>query len=30
MSQLHAVNDQTFKAEVLDAPAALVDFWAEW
>ncbi len=30
MSHLPAVNDQTFDSEVLKAPAALVDFWAEW
>ena len=30
MSHLPAVNDQTFTAEVLQAPAVLVDFWAEW
>jgi hypothetical protein len=30
MAHLAAVNDQTFDAEVLKAPAALVDFWAEW
>jgi len=30
MSKLTAVNDQSFDAEVLKAPAALVDFWAEW
>lgn len=30
MAHLPAVNDQTFAAEVLEAPAALVDFWAEW
>jgi hypothetical protein len=30
MSHLPAVNDKSFEAEVLRAPAALVDFWAEW
>ncbi len=30
MSHLAQVNDQNFTAEVLQAPAALVDFWAEW
>jgi hypothetical protein len=30
MAHLPAVNDQTFDAEILKAPAALVDFWAEW
>lgn len=30
MSHLPAVTDRTFAAEVLQAPAALVDFWAEW
>jgi hypothetical protein len=30
MSQLPAVNDQSFQAQVLEAPAVLVDFWAEW
>ena len=30
MSHLPAVTDQNFNAEVLQAPAALVDFWAEW
>ena len=30
MSNLAAVNDATFAAEVLQAPAAIVDFWAEW
>jgi len=27
MSNLPAVTDQTFEAEVLQAPAAVVDFW---
>jgi thioredoxin-like negative regulator of GroEL len=30
MAGIPAVNDQTFEAEVLKAPAAVVDFWAEW
>jgi thioredoxin-like negative regulator of GroEL len=30
VSNLAAVNDQNFSAEVLKAPAAIVDFWAEW
>ena len=30
MTHLAAVTDQTFGAEVLQAPVALVDFWAEW
>lgn len=30
MAHLPAVNDQTFDSEILKAPAALVDFWAEW
>jgi thioredoxin-like negative regulator of GroEL len=30
MSKLAEVTDQNFEAEVLKAPAALVDFWAEW
>jgi thioredoxin-like negative regulator of GroEL len=30
MSTLPAVTDQNFNAEVLQAPAVLVDFWAEW
>jgi hypothetical protein len=30
MAHLPAVNDQSFDVEVLKAPAALVDFWAEW
>jgi thioredoxin-like negative regulator of GroEL len=30
VSNLAAVTDQTFAAEVLKAPAAIVDFWAEW
>jgi len=30
MSHLAQVNDQNFAQEVLQAPAALVDFWAEW
>ena len=30
MSTLAAVNDQNFDAEVLKAPNAVVDFWAEW
>ena len=30
MSTLPPVTDQNFDAEVLKAPAALVDFWAEW
>jgi hypothetical protein len=30
MSTLPAVTDQNFDAEVLKAPAVLVDFWAEW
>jgi hypothetical protein len=30
MAHLPAVTDQNFDAEVLKAPAALVDFWAEW
>jgi hypothetical protein len=29
MSNLPGVTDQTFEAEVLQAPAALVDFWGE-
>ena len=29
MTQLPSVNDQTFVAEVLQVPSALVDFWAE-
>jgi hypothetical protein len=29
MANLPAVTDQTFEAEVLKAPAALVDFWSE-
>ena len=30
MSNITAVTDRTFDAEVLKAPAAMVDFWAEW
>lgn len=30
MTSLPAVDDQNFDQEVLAAPAALVDFWAEW
>jgi thioredoxin-like negative regulator of GroEL len=30
MANIPAVNDQTFEAEVLKAPSAVVDFWAEW
>lgn len=30
MSNLSAVTDQNFQQEVLGAPAAVVDFWAEW
>ncbi len=30
MSTLPAVTDLTFAQEVLKAPAAMVDFWAEW
>ena len=30
MSNLPAVTDKTFQQEVLDAPAVLVDLWAEW
>ena len=30
MSNLQAVTDQNFDAEVLKAPAVVVDFWAEW
>ena len=29
MAKLQAVTDATFDAEVLKAPAALVDFWGE-
>ena len=29
MSNLPAVTDQNFQAEVIGAPAALVDFWAD-
>ncbi len=29
MSNLPAVSDQTFDAEVLKAPTALVDVWGE-
>ena len=29
MAHLPAVTDQTFDAEVIQAPAALVDFWGE-
>jgi hypothetical protein len=29
MSNLPAVTDQSFDAEVLKAPAAIVDFWGE-
>jgi len=29
MSNLPAVTDQTFEAEVLKAAAAVVDFWGE-
>lgn len=29
MSNLPAVTDQNFEAEVLKAPAAVVDFWGE-
>lgn len=27
MANLPAVTDQTFEAEILKAPAAIVDFW---
>lgn len=27
MSNLPPVTDQTFEAEILSAPAAIVDFW---
>jgi thioredoxin-like negative regulator of GroEL len=30
MVNIPAVNDSNFDAEVLKAPAAVVDFWAEW
>lgn len=30
MSNLAQVTDQNFASEVLKAPMALVDFWAEW
>lgn len=30
MSSLPQVTDKDFASEVLKAPAALVDFWAEW
>ncbi len=30
MAHLPAVDDQNFDTEVIKAPAALVDFWAEW
>jgi thioredoxin-like negative regulator of GroEL len=30
MSNIPAVTDQSFEADVLKAPAAMVDFWAEW
>jgi thioredoxin-like negative regulator of GroEL len=30
MAHLPAVDDRNFSAEVLQAPSALVDFWAEW
>lgn len=30
MAHLPAVNDQSFDSEILKAPSALVDFWAEW
>jgi len=30
MGHVPAVTDQSFDAEVLQAPAVLVDFWAEW
>ncbi len=30
MANIPAVNDQNFEAEVLKAPMAVVDFWAEW
>lgn len=29
MANLPAVTDQNFEAEVLKAPAAVVDFWSE-
>lgn len=30
MAHLPAVTDRNFQQEVLGAPAAVVDFWAEW
>jgi len=27
---LAAVTDRTFASEVLQVPAAIVDFWADW
>lgn len=29
MSNVQAVTDQTFATEILQAPAAIVDFWGE-
>jgi thioredoxin-like negative regulator of GroEL len=30
VANIPAVTDQNFSTEVLQAPAAMVDFWAEW
>jgi len=29
MANLPAVTDQTFESEILQSPAAVVDFWGE-